>query len=347
MGDLIFDRDTCLNCETLDCLVRCRYLGLDPESAGKEKMKILGGEDSAVLHECVTCYACEEYCPNNNHPFFQIVELQEKRGIYTAPRPITHQQIKWYSLKGDNDLGGSLESPAVSLCLFPDMEEKIQGDIFEGASPFLGRDFFCNLVYLHFAKMSLIKERLPRVIENIQKNLEKNGLEELVCFHDECYAGFTHWAKAYGVEVPFRSIHLYGFLAQRLRALEGKTRPLHKKVAYQRPCSNRLIPETQRFVDEVFELIGAERVPRAYDRETALCCGSILFMQGRDDLAEELQEKNIRDMVEAGAEYCVFNCPMCLYTLGEAVSKAGITPVMMPDLCETALGERHDGRRNL
>jgi hypothetical protein len=29
------------------------------------------------------------------------------------------------------------------------------------------------------------------------------------------------------------------------------------------------------------------------------------------------------------------------------VSKAGITPVMMPDLCETALGARHDGRRNL
>ena len=101
MRDLICDRDTCLNCETLDCLVRCQYLDLDPDRARKEKIKILHGEDSFVLHECTTCYACEEYCPNNNHPFFQIVELQEKRGMYTAPRPITHQQIKWYSLKGD------------------------------------------------------------------------------------------------------------------------------------------------------------------------------------------------------------------------------------------------------
>ena len=347
MRDLICDRDTCLNCETLDCLVRCQYLDLDPDRARKEKIKILHGEDSFVLHECTTCYACEEYCPNNNHPFFQIVELQEKRGMCTAPKPITHQQIKWYSLKGDIELVEPLASPTVSLCLFPDMEERIQGDIFEGASSFLGRNFFCNLVYLHFAKMSLIRERLPRVIENIQLNLEKSGLDELVCFHDECYAGFTHWAEAYGVEVPFRSIHLYDFLATRLKALGEKISPLHKRVAYQRPCSNRLIPETQRFVDDVFELIGAERAPRAYDRETALCCGSILFMHGRDDLAEEVQEKNIKDMLEAGAEYCVFNCPMCFYTLGEAVSKAGIVPVMMPDLCQMALGEREDGRRDL
>lgn len=347
MPELIFDQDTCRNCKTLDCLVRCRYLGLDQEAARREKTKILQGEDSFVLRECTTCYACEEYCPNNNHPFFQIVELQEKRGMYTAPRPITHQQIKWYSLKGDDELPEPLESPAVSLCLFPDMEERIRGDLFEGASSFLGRDFFCNLVYLHFAKMSLIKERLPRVIDNIGRNLERNGLDELVCFHDECYAGFTHWAGAYGVEVPFRSVHLYDFLAQGLRGLQDKIRPLNRRVAYQRPCSNRLIPGTRGLVDDIFRLIGAQRPRRAYDGEEALCCGSILFMQGRDDLAWELQDKNVRDMLEAGAEYCVFNCPMCFYTLGEAVSKAGILPVMMPDLCQMALGEREDGRRDL
>lgn len=344
MPDLLFDESVCRNCETVDCLTRCQYLDLDIEGAKREKRRLLDGEDSFVLSRCTTCYACEEYCPTNNHPFFQIVEIQEDRGMYTAPKPITHQQIKWYSLKGDVELPGPLQAPAVSMCLFPDMEEKVQGQLFEGASPFLGRDFFCNLVYLHFAKMSLIKERLPRVIGNIQYNLERYGLSELVCFHDECYAGFTHWAKAYGVPVPFHPIHLYAFLAERLRDLREKITSLKVRVAYQRPCSNRLIPWTLGLVDEVFDLVGAERAERTYEGENALCCGSILFMQGRDDLAEELQEKNIRDMLDAGAQYCLFNCPMCLYTLGEEVSKRGIVPVTMPDLCRMALGEKAPGK---
>ena len=339
MYSLSFNKDICLACETLDCLLRCQYIDIEIEAAKAEKKKIVNGQYSDILKQCATCYACEEYCPNSNHPFFQIVELQEEIGYCPAPRPITNQQIKMYAPKGDNDLGYGLRNPSISLCLFPDMKERLSGEIFEETSSFLGRDFFCNLVYLHFAKMSLIKERLPQVVDNINKNLAKSGLKELVCFHDECFAGFTYWAEAYGLEVPFTPIHLYEFLLKRLKALKERIKPLGSIVAYQRPCSNRLIPKTQGLVDEVFRLIGARRADRKYDRENALCCGSIIIMQGRDELAEEVQEKNIQDMVDSGARYCLFNCPMCYYTLGEKVEKRGITPVTMPDLCRFALEE--------
>ena len=66
---------------------------LSLEEARREKQKILAGEDSRILSECVTCYACEEYCPNGNHPFYQIVELQEKLGREPVPYPITRQQV--------------------------------------------------------------------------------------------------------------------------------------------------------------------------------------------------------------------------------------------------------------
>ncbi len=339
MYALNFSKDICLACETLDCLLRCQYIDIDIKSAKVEKKKIITGQDSYVLKQCTTCYACEEYCPNRNHPFFQIVELQEKKGYSPAPRPITNQQIKMYAPKGDIDPGYRLTDPCISLCLFPDMKEKVKGALFHDTSNFLGRDFFCNLVYLHFARMSLIKERLPQVVKNIDDNLKKNGLNELVCFHDECFAGFTFWAEAYGLEVPFTPIHLYDFILERLEGLKSKIRSLDKTVAYQRPCSNRLIPETRGLVDEVFQLIGVKRADRKYDHENALCCGSIMVMQGRDDLAEEVQEKNIQDMVDSGAEYCLFNCPMCYYTLGEKVEKRGIIPVTMPDLCRLALGQ--------
>jgi Fe-S oxidoreductase len=350
MVALKYDRDVCLNCETVDCLTKCQHLRLDLPQAKEEKRRILDGRESFVLTDCHTCYACEEYCPNGNHPFSQIVELQERLGMLLAPKPILHQQVKMYSPAGKGELALPPEAAPLSLCLFPDMAKRVAGPHFEGASPFFGRDFFCNLVYLHFAKMSLIKERLPLVIENTARNMRNAGLEELVCFHDECYGGFTFLAPAYGMDVPFRSVHLYAYLAEKLKTLQHRISRLHARAAYQRPCSNRLIPETHGLVEEVFRLIGVDGVERRYDGQEALCCGSVLIMQGRDDLAEELQERNIRDMVDAGAQYCVFNCPMCFYTLGESVGKKGIRPVMMSDLCNLALdegkermGDRQDG----
>jgi len=339
MVKLRFDKNICYSCESVDCLVKCQYLQLNIETARIEKLKILKGEDTFILTECITCYACEEYCLKRNHPFFQIVELQEDKGLYTAPRPITHQQIKMTSPKGRFEVKQPLTKPAISLCVFPDMMKKIDGPLFQRGTSFLGGDFFCNLVFLHFAKMSIVKERLPKVIETISNHLKKNCLDELICFHDECYAGFTCWATAYEIPVPFKPIHLFHFLSQRLEALKSSVKTLNQKVAYQRPCSSRLIPETQYLTDKVFSLIGVERVQRKYDRDSSLCCGSILRMMGRDDLADDIQERNVSDMVNAGAKYCVFNCPMCYYTLSEKVSKEGILPVMMVDLCHYALTE--------
>ena len=179
-----------------------------------------------------------------------------------------------------------------------------------------------------------IKERLPRIIENIwEHKLNKSENKELICYHDECYATFTSWAPAFDIEVPFKPIYFYDYLYNRIKASIENITPINAKVAYQRPCSNRLNPEQQHWVDDIFEMIGVERVKRKYDREDALCCGGILRMQGRDDLAHDLQIRNLDDMVAAGAEYCVFNCPFCFYTLSEMVRERNIKPIMMIDLC--------------
>jgi Fe-S oxidoreductase len=337
MSGLLFDPELCMTCETLDCLLRCQYIRLDPERAREERRKILSGEDSILLTECVTCFACEEYCPHGNHPFYQIAERQESKGLYTAPKPITHQQIRMCTPKGDPNIRGKLSSPAFSLCIFPDMLEKLRGPLFGGASPLLGLNAFCNLVYMHFAKPSVTKERMPHILEKIGGTLKAGGLNRLICFHDECYAAFTSWAPAYGLQPPFHATHLFHYLCQTLRSIKDDITPLGVKVAYQRPCSNRLIPETDRVLDDVFTLIGVERVDRTYDREKALCCGSILRMMGRDELADEVQERNVEDMAAAGARYCAFNCPMCYYTMAEGVTKKGMVPVMITDLCQMAL----------
>ena len=123
--------------------------------------------------------------------------------------------------------------------------------------------------------------------------------------------------------------------------LKGDIKPLNLKVAYQRPCSSRLSPDKHHFVDDIFNLIGVESVKREFVGENALCCGAPIRGQrkeGSRQLAIDVQRRNIKDMMDAGAEFCVFNCPYCFLTLSERITKSGLKPVFMGDLCRLAVG---------
>ena len=119
-------------------------------------------------------------------------------------------------------------------------------------------------------------------------------------------------------------------------------------MAYQRPCSSRLSPDKHRFVEAIFDLIGAKYVSREYMDENALCCGGTIGGQRREGSrkrAREIQHRNIADMEKSGAEVCVFNCPACYQTMAHLVAQKGIKPVYMSDLCRLAIGEQPEGWR--
>jgi len=336
MFELKFDKSKCADCKAVSCLVKCQYMDFDKDTAKVEWQKVIDGEDCSVLHDCATCYSCEEYCPFGNHPFYLIVERQEEKGILPAPRPVITMWINQCQPVG-RFMVGKVEEKALSYCFLPIFNELAKGKLFDGIWPSMifGQEFFCNAAYLHYARMSVIKDRLPKIVENIVKQ----GIKELVCLHDECYGTFTSIAPAYGIEVPFKPIHYYEYLHDRLKELKAEIKPLNVKAAYQRNCSARLIPETDHFVDDIFGLIGVERVKREYDGENGLCCAELIRMSKGPKLADDVQKRNVDDMVKFGAEYCVFNCPACYDSLVERVMRAGIKPIHMIDLCKLAIGE--------
>lgn len=338
MYQLKHNSQVCANCKTVDCMMKCQYMIFhDAAEAHGEMMRLLEGGDSRILEECQTCYACEEYCPYKNHPFYLICERREEKGLYTAPRPITRQWINMTQMQGKY-MVGEIKETVLSLCYIPLLGSLAQGELFQGlaSSIVFGAEFMCPAVHTHFARMSVVKERLPKVIENFVKL----GVKEVVCLHDECYGTFTAIAPAYGIEVPFTPVYYMDYLLQRLRELSDKVKPLGIKAAYQRPCSNRLIPDKQEKVREICCLIGVEIVPRRYEGENALCCGEIIRSIAGYRLADDIQEKNLTDMVEAGAEYCVFNCPACMMTLSDKAAQKNLKPVHIIDLCRMAIGEK-------
>ena len=56
-------------------------------------------------------------------------------------------------------------------------------------------------------------------------------------------------------------------------------------------------------------------------------------------LLKKIQEKNIMDAKEHGAEIYVFICPVCTTSMRSAVKKAGMEPYHIINLCRLALGE--------
>ncbi len=335
----MFDSSHCAECENIDCLTRCQWIEFkNVDEARAEKNKLIKNGNSRVLSECVTCFACDEYCPYDSHPFDLIVELQEKYNSLNIDPKLLSNIIKQMEPPEELRIKEiDPDKPVFHKCTFSRMnEEEMKGQMFENLQYISGRAFFCNLEYHHLARDSIIRERLPIIMENIKKH----GIKELICWHDECYGLWTSYCQRNNIEVPFKPIHIYEYVYNYLKDHESEITKLNIKIAYQRSCSNRFIPETDEWVDKICKLIGVERVPRKYDRENALCCAGAFSWFGKGDLIRPTHNKNIDDMVNYGAEACIYTCPMCKEVLGSKVERKGLKNYLLSDLARMALGEK-------
>jgi heterodisulfide reductase subunit B len=114
---------------------------------------------------------------------------------------------------------------------------------------------------------------------------------------------------------------------------------LGKKVAYQANCASRWLPEQDPWLDEIFERIGVARPARRYERVHALCCTAPIINANRD-LAVKIQEENVRDALECGADALITMCPVCDRVLQRPASQHGLPKIFITDLCRMALGEK-------
>lgn len=339
----MFDKSHCAECENLDCLMRCQFIEFNNINEARQEIEtMIRGEESRVLSDCVTCFACDEYCPYDSHPFDLITELQEKYDSYNLNPQIVEPTIDRFRPHAELRLKDiDPNKPVLNKCAFPRTHGKqMQGQLFDNLQYVSGLSYFCNLMYHHYAKDSVIRERAPIIINNIKAQ----GIKEMICFHDECYGFYNSYCPRNNIELPedFKTIHLFEYIYHYLKDHESEIKKLNLKIAYQRPCSNRFIPEIDEWVDKICELIGVERVDREYDRENALCCAGVFITLGKKKLSRETQKKNVDDMIKHGAEICVYNCPFCMQILGSRVERSGLKNYLLSDLCRLALGEKLD-----
>ncbi|MBP8984620.1 MAG: (Fe-S)-binding protein [Syntrophobacterales bacterium] len=333
----MFHEEKCDFCG--ECLERCYYLDFDRESGSKEFEKLVRGEKVNWLKDCITCIACNEYCPKGARPFDLILRRLEETGDFTDPA-LRAQMAERFKPEGE-PRPVEKKDRVMSICVMQgNMPWAIQGQLFEGIPLLKGKHYFCNVLFAHMGDESIMRDRLRAMVDN----LARSGAKEIVFVHDDCYGLLKGVAPEYGITLPFRPVHIFEYLRDYLKTHKDKVKKLDMKVAYQRPCASRLTPEKDGLLDEVFDLIGVRRVKRQYDGIDALCCGVEiagpglkLFPRGKN--FAPFREKNVKDAKDSGAEAMVYLCPMCFAALNKPVREAGMKNYMISDICRLALGE--------
>jgi Fe-S oxidoreductase len=326
----LFKLEQCNLCG--DCLVHCQWMDVELEQAITWKKKMNSGEYVPALDSCITCYACNEVCPQDANPFDLIAELQEKYCQFLPEESVaaTEQQ---YTFSGDlRDIPKA--DRVMTTCVFGKNEaDLIQGELYD-LPKVGGKPYFCWVLFSHMGTESIQKKHAQELVSRLSKTCAK----EVVCFHDDCYAMLARLAPDYGIDVPFRPVHLAEYLVEYLKNNIDRIKPVNFDIAYQRPCASRHTPEKEHFIDELFELVGVRRVERSYDRENALCCASVKLLLGIGDPTQD-QEKNILDAKESGAQAMVYLCPMCRNNLSAAGQKNNLPFIFIGDIVRMALGE--------
>jgi len=333
----MFHEDRCDYCG--DCLARCHYLSFDRESGSAAFRKFVEEGKADWLYDCVTCIACNEYCPRDARPFDLILRKMEEAGNFTDPA-LKAQMADRFKAEGTPKAIAPAER-VMSLCVMEgSMPWALHGRLFEGIPLLKGRHYFCNVLFAHMGDESIMRDRLQGLVDN----LALSGAKEIVFVHDDCYAVLKGMAPEFGVTLPFRPVSIFEYLRDYLKERRGDIKPLNMKVAYQRPCASRYTPEKDPFLDEILDLIGVERVKRQYDGINTICCGVELagpnlklFPRGKN--FEPFRDRNIADAKDHGAEAMLYLCPMCFRTLSKKAKGAGMANYMISDLCRLALGE--------
>jgi len=316
-----------------DCLVKCLWVDYDRDKAVSEIRALMEGKNAEIVGRCVTCCACREYCPTGADPFNLIMGAIEKAGVF----PVNQEELIAGSFAVPGEVSpGDPDKPALSLCTMGRYlsDENLGGQLFEGMTLVRGGDYYCLIGWEHSGFESPIERYAQRFIDNLA-SLDR----DIVFLHDDCYAMVHAKIRDYGIEVPFRYVHLFQYLRDYLRDHRSSITRLGKKIAYQQPCASRYTPEKNVYLDEILELIGVERPPRKYERETALCCTAPIIRTDVDR-AVEAQERNVRDAIDCGADALLTLCPVCDRVMRRPTGQLGLAKVYITDLCRIALGEK-------
>ena len=328
--------DTCLRCG--ECLQKCPILQYPEEKAIIEITKLRDWEDSEVVQKCISCFSCDAFCPNGNHPYELILShryknylktkkipgrskgalpLNKRNFAYFARKKMPPEERKLLESWEENSHRDLSEYKEVILagCNFQVYPYLLDSPIFSGAPVIASRDLCCGEVYFRMGLFNMVE----RMASHIERRYREMRIKKLIV---PCIAGFNMLKnilpEEFGAKFDFEIEYGGAWLLKRIE--NGKIqikKKINKVVSIQESCHAKVLGEEYWLIPrKLAELAGAKINEIEHSQLNAICCGAAEGIRNYNPL--DMLKGSLRELNEAKkAKAEIFSpyCATCLLLL--------------------------------
>jgi Fe-S oxidoreductase len=317
-----------------DCLARCRYMNLCRAEAVEEMKRLIAGEPTRVVHKkCISCYACDAFCPHDCRPYELITGNWNRRYLerglpvrasYLMPasspnfrtdmvktmQPWEQELLrKWKNTPPEGEL---VLYPGCNALTLPHL---LQGSYMDGVVISGDYDLCCGEMYFRMGLFDVVE----RTAEKLTRHYRGHDIGTMLFV---CPAGLNLFRnvlpKQFGAEFSFQTKYLGEYILERIEAGELEIeRRLDRSVAVHDSCHGRILgEEVTGSARKLYSLMGLEMIEMVSDVDDGLCCGMAAGCNRYQPLDMYLATvKELRAAAKTGADELATYCGGCHLTL--------------------------------
>ncbi len=274
-----------------ECLLRCRYIKLTREEAVEEKKRLIEGLPTRkVMQKCISCYACNAFCPHDCRPYELILkqwyERYRQRGLPARAAyvmPLTQPDFRVDIVK---KMGAREQA---MLKRWRETEPEGEFVLYPGcnlmALPHLAdasymQDLVISGEWEHCCGEMFFRAGLFDVVEKTARKLtEYYRGRQIGTMLFACPACLNMFANVlpqqFGADFNFKTGYLLTYLLEKIEAEEIKLqKKLNREVTVHDSCHGRILGEqVTESARCLLAKTGADIKEMEYNRRDGLCCG--------------------------------------------------------------------------
>jgi len=331
MEHKFFREDKCTRCG--ECLTRCQYMELTRAEAIAEVKRLIAGEATRVAQrKCISCYACNAFCPEDAHPYELMLEAGEaryrraglpRRAWYLMPyhTPNYREDMEADMSPRERELlarwkkaepAGEVLYPGCNLLTVPSLFDLPVFDDLPVAGDW---SLCCGEPFYRGGMFPVMEE----IAAGLTRYYADKKIDKMVFVCPACMNMFrTVLPGQFGARFGFECEYLVTWLLRRMDAGEIKiARPLSGEVTVHDSCHGRVLgAEVMDPNRELLRRLGLTVVNMKRHHQEGLCCGiaaGLNRFMPQDIMAASRRE--LREARNTGAPELAIYCTGCYLML--------------------------------
>jgi Fe-S oxidoreductase len=274
-----------------DCLARCEYIDFSRDEAVEEVKGLIDGRPSRKLQKgCISCYACNAFCPQDCRPYELITrnwfERYKHKGLpvrasYLMPSSFPNFRtdvVKNMSAREQEMLRRwSNTPPEGELVLYPGcnlmtLPHLVDAGFMQGVTISGDWDLCCGEM---FFRMGLF-DAVERTARKLTEHYRGREIGKMLFTCPACLNMFRNvLPDQFGAEFSFETEYLGSYLLARMQESGQPARRLERKVTVHDSCHARILgDEVLKTSRDLFTWMGLEIKEMDHSGLQGYCCGA-------------------------------------------------------------------------